>query len=59
LIPFLEQALSDDPASLVREHAAWAIGRIGGQTARLVLERQRKHQDDSAVRQTIEIALAQ
>ena len=58
MIPFLEEVLSDDPASLVREHAAWAIGQIGGQTARLVLERRLKHQEDSAVRQTIETALA-
>jgi epoxyqueuosine reductase len=41
LIPCLEDALSNDPASIVREHAAWALGRIGGQTARRVLERQR------------------
>jgi epoxyqueuosine reductase len=57
-IPCLEDALSDDPANLVREHAAWAIGRLGGERARRTLERQLDCQTDAGVRNTIEIALS-
>src|SRR5207245_10399407 len=33
----LARALADDPEPLVRGHAAWALGRIGGDAARLAL----------------------
>lgn len=36
-VPALKDALADDE-SLVRSHAAWALGRIGGETARQVLQ---------------------
>jgi epoxyqueuosine reductase len=32
-VPALKRALNDDDA-LVREHAAWALGKIGGRSAR-------------------------
>jgi epoxyqueuosine reductase len=35
----LARALEDDPEPLVRTHAAWALGRLGGQAARASLER--------------------
>ena len=33
-VPALARVLCDDPAPLVRGHAAWALGRIGGAAAR-------------------------
>jgi epoxyqueuosine reductase len=36
-IPALKGALADDEP-LVRSHAAWALGRIGGETARQILQ---------------------
>ena len=35
-VPALKDALADDE-SLVRSHAAWALGRIGGETAKQIL----------------------
>ena len=29
-VPVLEECLRDDPSALVRGHAAWALGEIGG-----------------------------
>lgn len=37
-VPALEDALADDE-SLIRSHAAWALGNIGGETARRILRR--------------------
>lgn len=36
-VPALKEALSDDE-TLVRSHAAWALGRIGGDTAKQILQ---------------------
>ena len=36
-VPALKNALADDE-SLIRSHAAWALGRIGGETARQILQ---------------------
>ncbi len=36
-VPALKDALADDE-SLVRSHAAWALGRIGGETAKRILQ---------------------
>jgi epoxyqueuosine reductase len=57
-IPPLISAL-DDPEPLVRMHAAWALGKIGGTTARKALEKRRNAQEDETVRQEIEDALAE
>ena len=38
LVPDLARLLREDPAPSVREHAAWALGRLGGVTARRALE---------------------
>ena len=40
-VPALAAALAADPSSLVRGHAAWALGRLGGAAARAALERSR------------------
>jgi epoxyqueuosine reductase len=56
-IPALAAALADD-APLVRSHAAWALGRIGGPAARAVLERAGAQEEDEAVREEIRAALS-
>lgn len=53
-IPALEHALLEDPAPLVRSHAAWALGRYG---ERATLEVARARETDEAVRTEIEAAL--
>ena len=53
----LVTALSD-PEALVRSHAAWALGQLGGPTARAALERHRPGEPDAAARREIEQALA-
>jgi epoxyqueuosine reductase len=53
----LVAALHDDPAALVRAHAAWALAEIGGQRARLGLEAARRREPDAVARTEIETAL--
>jgi len=52
----LSGALSDREA-LVRGHAAWALGRLGGASARTVLEQALRREDDVWVRLECELAL--
>ncbi|UCE03107.1 MAG: tRNA epoxyqueuosine(34) reductase QueG [Candidatus Latescibacterota bacterium] len=47
----------DDASSLVRGHAAWALGRIRGPRARTALVRRRRSEEDPWVREEIELAL--
>ena len=54
--PMLARALSD-PEPLVRGHAAWALGRIGGRGTREALERQLAAEADEEVRREIHTAL--
>jgi epoxyqueuosine reductase len=56
-VPALTQALLDDPEPLVRGHAAWALGQIGGGAAREGLERASAQEADSEVREEIGLAL--
>jgi epoxyqueuosine reductase len=52
----LVRALADgDP--LVRGHAAWALGRIGGRAARAVLEDALRDERDPYVRSEVEVAI--
>ncbi len=53
LVDSLGKLLGEDPAPSVRRHAAWALGRLGGQS---VLEAARNDQD-SDVRAEVEAAL--
>lgn len=53
----LRQALHDEEP-LVRGHAAWALGRIGGAEARAALQAARQSETDEYVRQEIGAALA-
>ena len=55
-IPALTAALSDGEP-LVRGHAAWALGRIGGPDARRALSEARDAEADEAVREEIGMAI--
>lgn len=56
-IPSLGAALQNDSEPLVRGHAAWALGQIGGQAARRLLETALASEVESGVRTEIENAL--
>ncbi len=53
-MPELTRALHEDIEPLVRGHAAWALGQIGGNTARAALARARQTETDPTVRTEIE-----
>lgn len=55
-VPALETALNSD-SPLVRSHASWALGQIGGDEARVALERALETEEDTEVRREIESAL--
>jgi len=56
-VPALAQALLKDPVPLVRSHAAWALGRIGGETARQALAEAAQSEIDITVQAEIQAAL--
>ena len=56
-VPALARALAEDPEPLVRGHAAWALGRIGGGEARAALDGRVAVEDDLTVQQEIRCAL--
>ncbi|HKG27449.1 MAG TPA: tRNA epoxyqueuosine(34) reductase QueG, partial [Thermomicrobiales bacterium] len=58
-VPYLIAALETHDEPLVRSHAAWAIGRLGGQAALATLDRRRRLDPDPAVREEIEAVLAE
>jgi epoxyqueuosine reductase len=53
----LARALAGDPSALVRGHAAWALGRIGGEAARSALESAVRADADAEVRAEAQAAL--
>ncbi len=55
-LPALERGMSD-PEPLVRQHAAWALGRIGGKRADEALRRSRAVEEDADVVAEIDNAL--
>ncbi len=55
-VPVLEAALSD-PDPLVRGHAAWALGEVGGTSARAALSSRLAEEEDEEVREEIEASL--
>ena len=57
-VPALTDALGD-PDPVVRGHVAWALGRIGGKSARAALEAARGREEDARVRDEVELALSQ
>ncbi|HEY6394609.1 MAG TPA: HEAT repeat domain-containing protein, partial [Candidatus Binataceae bacterium] len=56
-VPVLARALEFEPEALIRAHAAWAIGNLGGSRGRAALERAHMREEDSAVLAEIGIAL--
>ena len=56
-VPSLARALGD-PDALVRGHAAWALGRIGGHAARRALDVARARENDAETAAEITAALA-
>src|SRR3954463_2184574 len=57
-IPALVRCLREDETPLVRGHAAWALGEIGGETARVALEKALEEEADGECQEEIEHALA-
>ena len=58
VVPALARALVAGEA-LVRSHAAWALGRIGGREATQALESALAQEEDHQVREEMEVALAE
>jgi epoxyqueuosine reductase len=54
--PALVKALLEDPEALVRGHAAWALGQIGGEKARAALLGATRDENDGFVIGEIEAA---
>lgn len=57
-VAVLARTLRDEIEPLVRSHAAWALGQLGGEGARAALERRRKAETNPEVGAEIEAALA-
>ncbi len=57
-VPALKDALTDDEP-LVRSHAAWALGRIGGNTAKHILRTQLTVEDEQEVITEIQDAISE
>ena len=55
-VPALVRSLRS-PDTIVREHAAWALGRIGGATAARALTSALNAEEDGTVRREIELSL--
>jgi epoxyqueuosine reductase len=57
-VPVLAETMRREGEAIVRGHAAWALGRLGGVPARRALESSWLSESDAAVRAEIEAALA-
>jgi epoxyqueuosine reductase len=55
----LAKSLAEDPEPLVRGHAAWALGRIGGERAKQALEKATLEEEDFFVVEEIRFALGE
>jgi epoxyqueuosine reductase len=56
-VPPLVRSLDREPNALVRGHAAWALGQLGGTMARAALEKAQESDADPDVRREAELAL--
>ena len=57
-VPALAEVLSRDPEPLVRAHAAWALGRIGGPEAAATLEEALRREGHPEALEEVRLALA-
>jgi len=57
-IPILVRALDHDPEALIRSHAAWSLGQLGGGESRRALEAARTREPDASVAGEIALAIA-
>ena len=57
MVPHLAKAM-EDPEELVRAHAAWALGNLGGPAARRALESSLPRESGIRAREEITAALA-
>jgi epoxyqueuosine reductase len=55
-LPDLAWSMENEPEPLVRAHAAWAIGQIGGSDAMVILDQARKREADPLVSEEIDLA---
>lgn len=53
-VPALARTLREDPHAMVRGAAAWALGRIGGNTAMAILEQARRSETEPSVLEEID-----
>jgi epoxyqueuosine reductase len=56
-VPILARTMEAEPEAIVRGHAAWALGQLGGVEARHALKWSRGHEVDPGVKAEIEAAL--
>jgi epoxyqueuosine reductase len=56
-VPALARTLREDPDALVRAHAAWALGQIGGEGAAAALREARAREADATVQAEILVVL--
>jgi epoxyqueuosine reductase len=56
-VPALARTLASDPEPLVRGHAAWALGQLGGEQARQALIEVLEGEQDAEVQQEVRCAL--
>ncbi|MEA3440339.1 MAG: HEAT repeat domain-containing protein, partial [Chloroflexota bacterium] len=58
-IPALTQSLLNDPEPLVRAHAAWALGKIRGESAKQALDQAIRYENNESVLAEIRSALSE
>jgi epoxyqueuosine reductase len=56
-VAILVRTIEAEPEALVRSHAAWALGRLGGAQAHMALEKARSRESDSLTKGEIDRAL--
>ena len=56
-VPALMRVMEQEPEALVRGHAAWALGELGGTAARRALQRARRRETESSVVEEVDAAL--
>jgi epoxyqueuosine reductase len=55
----LGRSLHENPSPLVREHAAWALGRLPGDDARELLRAWRRREREDSVLRELDLSLEQ